>query len=113
MTYSGVLLADTLMLKSIISFVLGFACASALFIVIIVPKDGRDKFQFGYHNGMVEAQFDMARRIPTALGSDLHRADLPDVTRSNVFLDVKDATVLVVERNGVKTLRDYDNNPKD
>lgn len=81
-----------------------------------MPKDGRDKFQYGYHNGMVEAQFDMARRIPAVLGSDLHRADI--LTNSagfltNDFLEVKDATILVVERNGVKTLRDYDSEPKD
>jgi len=65
---------------------------------------------------MVEAQFDIARRIPPALGSDLHLADI--LTNStgiftNDFLEVKDATILVVERNGVKTLRDYDSTPKD
>jgi hypothetical protein len=101
------------MLKSLLGFLVGFVSASALFILVIVPKDGRDKFQYGYHNGMVEAQFDMARRIPSVLGNDLHLADLPISTNSNVFLQVKDATILVVERNGVKTLRDYDNVPKD
>jgi hypothetical protein len=101
------------MLKYTLIFLAGFICASALFIFIIMPKDGRDKFQYGYHNGMVEAQFDMARRIPSALGSDLHRADLPSAGLTNIFLEVKDATILVVERNGVKTLRDYDSEPKD
>ena len=101
------------MLKHVLTFLAGFVCASALFIFVIVPKEGRDKFQYGYHNGMVEAQFDMARRIPSALGSDLHRADLPVAGGTNVFLQVKDATILVVERNGVKTLRDYDSVPKD
>ena len=62
---------------------------------------------------MVEAQFDMARRIPSILGSDLPLADLPTPGKTNIFLEVKDATILVVERNGVKTLRDYDNTPKD
>jgi hypothetical protein len=103
-------------LKYILIFLTGFVCSSALFIFVIVPKDGHDKFQYGYHNGMVEAQFDIARRIPTALGSDLHMADI--LTNSNGiltndFLEVKDATILVVERNGVKTLRDYDSEPKD
>jgi hypothetical protein len=104
------------MLKYILIFVSGFVCSSALFVFVIVPQDGHDKFQYGYHNGMVEAQFDMARRIPVVLGSDLHWADMMtnstgDLT--NVFLEVKDATILVVERNGVKTLRDYDSEPKD
>jgi hypothetical protein len=85
-------------------------------IFIIMPENGHDKFQYGYHNGMVEAQFDIARRIPAMLGSDLHWADI--LTNStgiltNDFLEVKDATMLVVERNGVKTLRGYDNNPRD
>ena len=101
------------MLKSLLGFLVGFVCASALFILVIEPKDGQEKFQYGYHNGMVEAQFDMARRIPSALGNDLHLADLPVATNSNVFIQVKDATILVVERNGVKTLRDYDSVPKD
>ena len=32
---------------------------------------------------------------------------------TNDFIEVKDATILVVERNGVKTLRDYDSEPRD
>jgi hypothetical protein len=85
-------------------FLTGFVCASALFIFIIVPKEGRDKFAFGYHNGMVEAQFDIGRRIPAVLGSDVYYSD-----GHNEFLAVKDLDIVVVEPNGVKTLRDYAN----
>ena len=106
------------MLKYILTFLAGFVSASALYIFVIKPMDDRVSWQGGFHSGKVEAQFDMARRIPSALGSDLHRADLlhadsPDADVTNVFLQVKDATILVVDRNGVKTLRDYDSNPKD
>jgi|SRR3569833_2109635 len=106
------------MLKYLLVFLIGFGCASALFVSVIRPKDEDTAFKNGYRSGMVEAQFDFARRIPSALGSDLLRADLlhadlPDAVVTNVFLRVKDATILIVERNGVKTLRDYDDNPKD
>ncbi len=87
-----------------------------MYILVIKPMDDRVSWQLGVHSGKVEAQFDIARRIPSALGSDLHRADF--LTNStgmltNIFLDVKDGTILVVERNGVKTLRDDDSTPKD
>jgi hypothetical protein len=106
------------MLKYILAFLAGFASASALYVFAIKPMDDRVSWQEGVHSGVVEAQFDIARRIPSVLGSDLHRADLlyadsPGAVVTNVFLQVKDATILVVERNGVKTLRDYDSNPKD
>jgi hypothetical protein len=104
------------MLKYILTFLAGLVSASVLYVFVIKPMDDKVSWQGGFHSGMVEAQFDIARRIPSALGSDLHRADI--LTNSigfltNEFLEVKDATILVVERNGVKTLRDYDNNPKD
>ena len=104
------------MLKYILTFLAGFVSASALYIFVLKPMDDRVSWQGGVHSGKVEAQFDIARRIPSVLGSDLHLADI--LTNSsgiltNDFLEVKDATILVVERNGVKTLRDYDSTPKD
>lgn len=95
------------MLKNLVIFLAGFTCASALFLFVVLPKEGRDKFEFGFHNGMVKAQFDMGRKIPATLGSDLHRSD-----GHNQFLWVKDLDIVVVERNGVKTLRVYET-PKD
>lgn len=94
--------------KYLLPFLAGFVCSSALFMSVIVPKEGRDKFEYGYHNRMVEAQFDMARKISAVLGSDLRRSD-----GHNEFLTVKDADIVVVQRNGVKTLRAYDHEPKD
>ena len=106
------------MLKCILVFLAGLICGLAMYFFVLRPKDESLAFKNGYRSGMVEAQFDVARRIPSVLGSDLHRADLlisdlPGAVVTNVFLQVKDATILVVERNGVKTLRDYDGNPKD
>lgn len=100
-------------MKHLLTFLAGLAFASSIFLFFILPQVARDKFEFGYKNGVVHAQLDLALRIPAALGSDLHLADLPSPNRSNVFLEAKDATILVVERNGVKTLRDYDHTPSD
>ena len=104
------------MLKYVLTFFAGVISASALYVIVLKPMDDRVSWRGGYHSGMVEAQFDIARRIPSALGSDLHRADILTNSKgilTNDFLEVKDATILVVERNGVKTLRDYDSTPKD
>jgi hypothetical protein len=103
------------MLKYILTFLAGVVSASALYIFVLKPMDDRVSWQGGFRSGKVEAQFDIVRRIPSALGSDLHLADITNSTGilTNIFLDVKDATILVVERNGVKTLRDYDSTPKD
>jgi len=60
---------------------------------------------------MNEAYFDIARRLPAALGSDLYQADVASNYQS--FLEYKDVSIVIVSRNGVKTLRDYTDTPKD
>lgn len=56
----------------------------------------------------MSAQLDFARRLPESLGPEIS----PDEC-TNKFLEVKDAIIWLVERNGVKTLRTYYSMPKD
>ena len=50
----------------------------------------------------VEVKFDFMKKIETALGDDYRASD-----GYNVFFEVKADAVVIVERNGVKTLRNY------
>jgi hypothetical protein len=88
------------MRRYIIPFVLGFAVASALFVLVVLPRERHDKFQYGRFHGGISARLDIVRRLPAAVGNDLDRSEC-----TNKFLEVKDATIWVVERHGVKTLR--------
>jgi hypothetical protein len=90
------------LLKYAVWFVLGFASASVLFIFVFIPSYGREKFDYGYKNGQTAAKFEIGLKLPTALGGDYTKAD-----GYQPFFEVKDMAVLVVERNGVKTLRLY------
>ena len=84
-------------------FILGVfvgVVVSAVFFVPLLLSERRDKFEYGRFHGGISAQLDIARRLPEAIGGDLDRSEC-----TNKFLEVKDATIWVVERHGVKTLR--------
>ena len=89
------------MLKLIASFIFGAVCAAAVgwFVVYQVA---REKYEFGHDQGYLNAQIDIARKIPEMLGDDHHRGE-----PATNFYSVKDIDVLVVTRNDVKTLRLY------
>ena len=84
-------------------FTFGFLAGVVLSAVVLVPlllSERREKFEYGRFHGGISAQLDIARRLPEAVGSDLDPSEC-----TNRFLAVKDATIWVVERHGVKTLR--------
>ncbi len=84
-------------------FILGVFVGAAMSAVVLVPllfSERRDKFEHGRFHGSISAQLDIARRLPEAVGSDLDRSEC-----TNKFLEIKDATIWIVERHGVKTLR--------
>ena len=90
------------MLKLIISFTFGAACAFALCWFGIYPVVARDKFEFGVTNGYINARSDIAQKIRDTLGDDHQRGE-----RAANFYSVEDVDVLVVTRYDVKTLRLY------
>jgi hypothetical protein len=84
-------------------FILGVIVGAVISVVLFVPlllSERHDKFEYGRFHGGISAQLEVARRLPEAVGSDLDRLEC-----TNKFLEVKDATIWVVERHGVKTLR--------
>lgn len=84
-------------------FILGILVGVVISAVVFVPllfSERRDKFEYGRFHGGISAQLDIARRLPEAVGNDLDRSK-----RTNKFLVVKNSTIWVMERHGVKTLR--------
>jgi hypothetical protein len=96
------------MIKIIISFITGLIVAAvmvgAVGRYIIYPAVAREKEEFGRNQGYASGQIDFAAKIPAALGSDFSKNE-----KYIIFHQVKDVDVIVVERNGVKTLRVYPN----
>jgi hypothetical protein len=90
------------MKKLIVAFVLGFAVASGLFLLVVLPRFGREKIEFGQQQGEILTKLQLMDKIPAALGEDYKGAD-----GYQTFFTVKADAVVVVERNGVKTLRNY------
>ena len=87
------------MKKFILGVIVGVAISAVLFVPLLL-MERHDKFEYGRFHGGISAQLDVARRLPESVGSDLDRSEC-----TNKFLQVKDATIWVVERHGVRTLR--------
>lgn len=84
----------------VIGFACGCAAAAGIFYFLLVPEM-RDAYRaVGFNDGTVSAKLDVAQRVKTALGSDLS----PLEPKQTLF-QVKSTSVMVVERNGVRTIR--------
>ena len=97
------------MRRHLLPFVLGFAFASVLAAVVallIVLPYVRSSFESGRKSGVVDAHYALLSKIPKVLGDDYRKAD-----GYETLFEVKADAVVVVERNGVKTLRVYANRP--
>lgn len=89
----------------VLPFVLGFAAASAFAAVValvLIPRYGRSSFESGRRSGVIEAHRELLPKIQRMLGDDYRKAD-----GYQTLFEVKTDAAVVVERNGVKTLRVY------
>ena len=72
----------------------------------LLPIVIHEKEEVGRMDGKTSASIDIAHKIHDVLGDDFHRSEPHEL-----FYAVKDISVLVVNRNGVKTLRLDDDKP--
>jgi hypothetical protein len=91
------------MRRHILPFLAGFLVASVVFAFGVLPRYGREKLQLGHKQGEIATKFELLQRVPEVLGEDYHRGS----DGYKTFFGVKAGAVVVVERNGVKTLRTY------
>jgi hypothetical protein len=83
-----------------ISFASGCAVASAIFYFLIVPEI-RDSYRaVGFNDGTISAKLDVAQKVKGVLGRDFSTQE-----PHQPLFEVKSTAVVVVERNGVKTIR--------
>ena len=89
----------------VLPFILGFASASLLALVVMllmVFPYAQSRFETGRKSGVINAHNMLLSKIQTMLGDDYQKSD-GYVT----LFEVKADAAVVVERNGVKTLRVY------
>ena len=90
----------------VLPFLVGFMTAAVLAIlltaVFLAPRLDPGAFETGRRCGIVEAHSELLPRIQKMLGDDYLKSD-----GYQTIFEVKADAVVVVERNGVKTLRVY------
>lgn len=89
------------MWRFVLGFILGCAVMAIVGLLVVLPNVRENGQAVGINDGSIAARSEIARKIPSALGSDVTRAD----REQESLFDVKASSVVVVERNGVKTLR--------
>ena len=93
-------------MKHVLTFFAGFGVASALFLFVVMPHYGSVMEDYGRRTAEVAVKFDLVQKIPQLLGDDYRKSD-----GYTPVLEVKTDAIVVVERNGVKTLRVYADRP--
>jgi hypothetical protein len=88
--------------RQISAFFLGFFVASALFGFFITPLYGREKAKAARMWAETSTKLEIMNKISTSLGDDYRASD-----GYNTLFEVKADAVVIVERNGVKTVRNY------
>ena len=91
------------MMKAVGGFLAGVAFTLVVFGLWVVPTVANDKYQFGLVTGRTNAEVDIAHKIRSVLGDDFDRNE-----QKEAFFSIKDIMVVVVNRNGTKTLRLYE-----
>ena len=88
------------MWQAICGFVFGCAATSMMVVSIVIPQEQENHRIIGENHGEIAAKWQTTQLILTKLGSDIIPGE-----RGEVIFSVKSRRVVVVERNGVKTLR--------
>jgi hypothetical protein len=93
----------------LLPFILGFATASVLAVAVaftVVLPYVQSTRVTARNAGVVDAHYALLRKIPKMLGDDYRKSD-----GYETLFEVKTDAVVIVERNGVKTLRVYVDGP--
>jgi hypothetical protein len=90
-------------MKYLLTLLCGFGLASAFFIFVDIPHREDD----ARRSGEISTKRELALKLPNVLGDDFQKSEAYES-----FFTVKDMYVVVVERNGVKTLRLYKDTQK-
>ncbi|WP_271678315.1 hypothetical protein [Thermomonas mangrovi] len=81
-------------------FLLGALLVSAIAWFFVIPQTRASYKAVGYNDGQIYARWKIADQVSNLLGDDLLTSESKDL-----LFNVKSRSVVIVERNGVKTLR--------
>ena len=90
------------MRRFVIPFAGGFVVASLVFVFVVLPRVSQERVEFGRRSAATTTKVEFLNMIHRELGNDYRDSDS---TNAVVLFKVKDARVVVVERDGIKTLR--------
>jgi len=88
------------MVKVASGFILGCVLSALVVYYVVLPRTRESYLAVGKNSGAIDAKAEIANLIPRKLGGDVSR----DENYEPLF-EVKATSVVIVERNGVKTLR--------
>jgi hypothetical protein len=89
------------MKKLLLSAVLGFALACAVFYVAVLPEVRSSWLAVGENNGSIAARYEIATHLKREFGTtEVHSCSNP-----RELFGVKTTSVVIVDCNGVKSIR--------
>jgi hypothetical protein len=83
-----------------IGIILGALLVIVVTWLFVLPMTRESYLAVGHNNGLTSARDELANQVASKLGTDLQRSEA-----QTVIFSVKHRSVVVVDRNGVKTLR--------
>ena len=83
-----------------IGIILGAALVAAVTWFLVLPMTRASYLAVGHNNGLTSARDELANQVSSKLGRDLQKSEAQDF-----LFSVKHRSVVIVDRNGVKTLR--------
>jgi hypothetical protein len=90
------------MRKNLLILLVGFVIGALLVGIVAITVVAKEKYKYGKYQGEVLTKLSIVKSLPAALGDDYRKED-----GYQTLFEVKDEAVVIVERNGVKTLRVY------
>ncbi len=91
-----------IMRRFVIPFAVGFGVATRVFVLLVLPRVSQERVEFGRRSATTTTKVQFLNLIHQELGNDYRDSDS---TNAVVLFEVKDARVVVVDRDGIKTLR--------
>ena len=88
--------------KNFLMLSVGFVAGALLVGAVAVTVVAKEKYNYGKYHGELETKLAILESLPAALGDDYRMAD-----GYRKLFEVKDTAAVIVERNGVRTLRVY------
>ncbi|MAM89527.1 MAG: hypothetical protein CME36_19690 [unclassified Hahellaceae] len=93
------------MIKFLAGVAFGVVTTGSLFLLWLLPETRENYRAVGHNDGEIDAKYEIAAAIERELGRDVVQGEFS--RPHQLLFEVKSSSVVVVERDGVKTVRVY------